>query len=392
MQNKTCILAKNILFMLKSLYIRNYRNLRDFKLEALDRVNLITGKNNTGKSSLLEAIVIYASKGDLYEIEKIIEQHGESLQRNDRANTEQLNFEALSSLFTDRVVQLGTDGFISVGEKEESLFEEPPIANGSVYLRIVKYYDETRKTEDSNLFRRRVIMSDDDPEKDFKLGVQIGIKGSNIEKFYSLDSSFLRRFGLNDKILSDNFQFIKTASIDREINGQLFDEITLTDKERYVIEALKIIEPKTERIAFIEKDTGRNNKRTAIIKLMDSKELYPLKSMGDGINRILTIILALVNSENGYLMIDEFENGLHYTVQEQLWRIIFKLSKDLNIQVFVTTHSEDCISAFTRVLQGDNMTISGNLIRLDNIDGTIKGTSFSPSELKIANNQDIELR
>lgn len=96
--------------MLKSLYIRNYRNLRDFKLEALDRVNLITGKNNTGKSSLLEAIVIYASKGDLYEIEKIIEQHGESLQRNDRANTEQLNFEALSGLHPHRAPQRDDPG------------------------------------------------------------------------------------------------------------------------------------------------------------------------------------------------------------------------------------------------------------------------------------------
>jgi AAA15 family ATPase/GTPase len=71
--------------------------------------------------------------------------------------------------------------------------------------------------------------------------------------------------------------------------------------------------------------------------------------MGDGMNRILTIILALVNSDNGCLLIDEFENGLHYTVQENLWRIIFHLSKELNIQVFATTHSEDCIKGFQSV-------------------------------------------
>ena len=65
--------------------------------------------------------------------------------------------------------------------------------------------------------------------------------------------------------------------------------------------------------------------------------------MGDGINRILTIILAMVNCENGYLLIDEFENGLHYSVQEKLWEIIFYLAKRLNIQVFATTHSNDTI-------------------------------------------------
>lgn len=62
--------------MLKSLHIKNYRNLEDFRLDSVDRVNLITGKNNTGKSTLLEAIVIYATKGNPANLEQILEQHG----------------------------------------------------------------------------------------------------------------------------------------------------------------------------------------------------------------------------------------------------------------------------------------------------------------------------
>ena len=119
--------------------------------------------------------------------------------------------------------------------------------------------------------------------------------------------------------------------------------------------------------------------------------MLPLQSMGDGINRILTVILALVNADNGCLLIDEFENGLHYSVQEKLWTIIFELSRKLNVQIFVTTHGEDCIRGFESVL--NNSCISdGKLIRLDNENGIIKQVEFDAKELKIAADQDIEIR
>jgi len=114
--------------------------------------------------------------------------------------------------------------------------------------------------------------------------------------------------------------------------------------------------------------------------------------MGDGINRVLTIILALVNSDNGFLLIDEFENGLHYTVQKQLWEIIFKLSYILQIQVFATTHSEDCISGFEQTLNNSQNQSMGKLIRLDNKNGNIVQVEFNANELKIADEQDIEIR
>lgn len=92
------------------------------------------------------------------------------------------------------------------------------------------------------------------------------------------------------------------------------------------------------------------------------------------------------------MLIDEFENGLHYTVQDRLWEIVFKLATDLNIQVFATTHSNDCIASFTRVLNREQHRDSGKYIRLDNIGGVIKEVSFTPEELDVANNQDIEIR
>ena len=67
----------------------------------------------------------------------------------------------------------------------------------------------------------------------------------------------------------------------------------------------------------------------------------PLGSMGDGMLRVLQIILKVFSAQGGFLLIDEFENGLHYSVQEKIWALIFKLAEQLNIQVFATTHSWD---------------------------------------------------
>jgi AAA15 family ATPase/GTPase len=92
------------------------------------------------------------------------------------------------------------------------------------------------------------------------------------------------------------------------------------------------------------------------------------------------------------LLIDEFENGLHYSIQENLWNIIFSLTQKLNIQVFVTTHSEDSIRCFEKTLNKVQNPLDGKLIRLDNDNGSIKQVVFNASELKIANDNDIEIR
>ncbi|OAD20145.1 hypothetical protein THIOM_004170 [Candidatus Thiomargarita nelsonii] len=93
-------------------------------------------------------------------------------------------------------------------------------------------------------------------------------------------------------------------------------------------------------------------------------ERIPLKHLGEGMYRVFHIILALVNAKNGFLLIDEFENGLHYTVQPKVWELIFKLAKELNVQVFATTHSKDCVEGFHAVWESQED--EGTLHRLDN--------------------------
>ena len=127
--------------------------------------------------------------------------------------------------------------------------------------------------------------------------------------------------------------------------------------------------------------------------LAGEDEPQPLRSIVDGINRNLTIILAMVNCENGYLLIDEFENGLHYSVQEKLWSIIFQLSERFNVQVFTTTHSYDCIDAFSEVLNtGKYPKDMGFMVRLDNYEDNIEATLYESDEIENATRLQIDPR
>jgi AAA15 family ATPase/GTPase len=115
--------------------------------------------------------------------------------------------------------------------------------------------------------------------------------------------------------------------------------------------------------------------------------------MGDGINHILSIILALVNCENGCLLIDEIDNGLHYSVQENLWKVIFDLAKKLNIQVFATTHSNDCINSFTEVLKEENNASIGGFYRMQKRkSGKIELVEYNAEELNSVSEHNIEIR
>lgn len=374
--------------MLNSLYINNYRNLKDLKISTLGRVNLITGKNNTGKSTILEAIAIYASGGDLNIINELLKERGEALKDNygisDRHPFGNNNINAFSSIFNNRKIGFDKNDAILIGTLENTIFADENISDKVVSIRFIQFSDEIIRDSQGPI-NKRIISHFNQRDENLKIGFEI--RNGNNSNIQSLESARIRTNTFFDK--NDKFEFIGTRNIDKENNGKLWDEIVFTEKEQYAIEALKIIEPFVERIAFI----GENPRsRTAVIKLSNSSTVLPLRSMGDGINRILTIILGLVNAENGFLLIDEFETGLHYSVQEKLWEIIFVIAEKLKIQVFVTTHSNDCILSYEKVLNNIDIKSNGNLIRLDNINGTIKQVAFDAKELQIANDNEIDIR
>ena len=366
--------------MLKSLEIRNFKNLRDLQIGGLGNVNLITGKNNTGKSTLLEALSIYASQGNTNVLFEVLVGRGEVFfNRFNRIEWESVNiFESISSLFPNRKVDFRVDSSIIINGEEPG---ENGHLNGKVAIRFVKYFEE-RDMESEVI--RRIVVEDDNKFEGLEIGLEITANGK--ETIYSLS-----RIGRNRPMPGGRhrFQTIDSKSNTSSSVAFMYDAIALSEKEGYLVDALRIIEPQVVRVAFVN---NVENERKPIVKLENSDQVFPLQSMGDGMNRILSIVLAMANAENGFLLVDEFENGLHYSVQEKLWEIIFHMSKKLNIQVFATTHSEDCIRSFEAVLNEGTIGAEGKIIRLENRNGHITSVGFNAEELKIVTDSEIEIR
>ena len=171
--------------------------------------------------------------------------------------------------------------------------------------------------------------------------------------------------------------------------GKLWDDIALTDDEGVVVDALRIIDPHVSKVTMVGGD-GTRGRRTAIVRTDQVPHPVPLRSFGDGMNRLFSIVLNLVNSRDKTLLVDEFENGLHHSVQLDAWRIIFRLAHTLNIQVFATTHSWDTIETFQRA--AGETPDTGVLIRMTRRGEDIVPTVFTEDEVAIATRERIEVR
>ncbi len=175
--------------------------------------------------------------------------------------------------------------------------------------------------------------------------------------------------------------------------AQDWDRVVLTDHEDLMIKALALVYgSRVERIAAVGEDS-RNYRsgRRIIVKLKGYDQPVPLKSLGDGALRLFSLALALVNSRQGFLLIDEAENGIHYLVQENYWRMVLQTAREHDVQVIATTHSWDCIRGFAQAaLELDD--VEGILVRLERGEDGLRAVQYSEDELKIAAEQGIEVR
>ena len=174
---------------------------------------------------------------------------------------------------------------------------------------------------------------------------------------------------------------------------RFWDKVALTKDEAETLRMLQLIYgDSVERVAVIgEESSGRGSYgRRVIVKLNGRDRPVPLKSLGDGAVRVFSVALALASSQDGFLVIDEAENVIHYSVQHDFWHMVLKTARENNIQVLATTHSWDCAAGFAHAVVDDEA--DGVLIRLERSGDQVHSIEYSEEDLKIAAEQGIEVR
>ncbi|GAB6139349.1 AAA family ATPase [Methylosoma difficile] len=398
--------------MLHSLEIKNFRLLEDFTVEKLGRVNLIVGKNNSGKSTVLEALRIYAGNANLDLLNKIAINHEENyLHENTKFNESDL-LKPFEELFTGRMFP-DDETTILIGDSTNNS-DTLKIWHGFEVIEKKEFIDANGKKINTESSSFNLISSSTDPSgsyvtsssyfkniknsNEFAHGGEVLLVSKNNIAFpIHLSARYLFSNAIHTHFLYLNFVFIPcgfipTQFISVDELAKEWDSIVFTENEEIIKQALHIILPEFENLAFV----GEQSKRTAKVKLSNLPRPVPLKSLGDGMIRVLQLALKLVSAKNGFLLIDEFENGLHYSTQEKIWALLFEMSERLNIQIFATTHSWDCIEAFTKVAI-ENETTEGVLFRMGKSakksnQGQVIATVFDKERLYNLTQADIEIR
>jgi len=350
---------------LDSLLIDNYRIFRHLEIERLGRANLIVGRNNAGKSTVLEALRLYASGGSEQVLWSILESHDET--RGSAPEQAGDRLFSLQQLFHGRDSEWDSQKEIRIGSTRD-LKSTLRIRVGNIT------FDTSHGQRFSNTRPTLSVFAGDNSHS---VPLDVDWTKPNVMFRFAASEQELTRQG-----------YVPPSGLTEDVAARQWDMVALTDLEDAVIDALRIISPEIERISFIG-EHGRN--RVPVAKLTSQPKPVRLRSLGDGVNRMLGIALSLVAARGGILLLDEVENGIHFSAQERLWRLIFQTAHRLDIQVFATTHSWDCIEAFQRAASNDQHE-EAVLVRLDVRRDAVSPTSFSENDLSIVTREQIEVR
>lgn len=388
--------------MITSLTIRNFRLIDELEIPKLGQVNLIVGKNNSGKSSMLEALLILASQGNPATLASLLGQHDENLRfDNPLADSSIGSIESSFRHFFPKRAFPETDGsgiYIGSGNKEafvqiehrlfQEAIEEIQDEAGETIRRIKRLPVEKNAPD---------LFSDQIPPSQ---ALYISTKHRSFWLDID-DSSYIRRRSRlgGGEPGAIPCVYVPTDFVTPEQLAGMWDKAALTEAESYLIKALRIIEEDVTGLAFVSKEDNalsRESKRVAIVKLKDDPSPIPLAGMGDGMTRLLQIVLSLFSAKGGFLLLDEFENGLHYSVQRQAWDLVLFLAKELDVQVFATTHSRDCVEAFSAASL-EETAIDGMLFRFGRSisvsnKNKVSATIFGEERLGRLTEANIEIR
>ena len=394
------------LLMLSSLQIKNFRSLQDVEIPKLGLINLIVGNNNSGKSSLIESLLILANNADEEVLNNLAYQHGEPTLIDQDEEDFLPAFQPFESFFSHRKFPMEDGVKIVIGELDglnvltiEHAFEKEEM---------IRLEDDEgnplRRIKREIIPKSEISEKLDDPDFNLRINSILRVENKNVINRISLESDRRRNSTLSrslDSKLNIPHSYIPTSFLDPDELALDWDKLVLTPYQDHIIEALQIIEPSLENISFVKsinyrRSRYRTSQRTPIVKLTNHSQPFPLSSMGDGILRILQLVLKLHSARGGILLIDEFDNGLHHSVQAKVWELVFSLAQALKIQVFATTHSLDCVKAFSRISK-NREDIEGILIQIGKSSrksnfGDVIANVLDENQLATFINSDFEVR
>jgi len=356
--------------MYSKFVIKGFKCFEDFEITKLDRVNIISGKNNVGKTSLLEAFFLHMGRHNpqFTLTINVLRGIGQFKLKSE---------EMWGWLFTDRHLDKPIR-LTSITKSKESR---------SLTIKLVE--PKEPKT-----------VKPDTPRANIEGTAETNIVVENQkELLYEFDDAGGKKSSTRVLITPEGMKLSAThptilpsgiffSAITRTLkeDPERFSDLERVGKHEEICEYIRLLEPRVKRLAvlitggvpFINADIGKG-------------ELIPIPHLGAGAVRLLSLLLGIRSFSGGVILIDEIENGLHHSIMKKVWEVLATAARKENVQIIATTHSWECIQAAHDAFM-EMGKYDFRLHRLEMIQNKIKAISYDKDTLNTALKAEIEVR
>ncbi len=356
--------------MINNLTFENFRGLKKIHLPELGQVTLISGKNNAGKSSILEGIFLAIDHIAPESFVKINRFRGLSMSTDPSVLWAPMFYD-LNTKETLRIsMQLDDVETVLTYSRDDSFV--PSDAAGAPQDVFNQFISSAKST-----YTLKFHFSHGDYTEDGHFVVS----SSGVLRNVHTSSD-------NNQLLPMPFtQYINASIINNDsVITEWFGKLEIEGKKQQVIDVLRIIDA-----SICDISTIAFQGQIQLYAKMGEK-LLPLKLAGDGINKLLFIVLSIIANPNSVILIDEIETGFHFSMYAKLWEIISIVAQKNNCQIIATTHSYECINGAIDGIETANMQNAFCYYRIERADGENKAFRYSGDLVRSAINFSMEVR
>ena len=309
----------------KNIRIDNFRGIRHLEIDDFSRVNVFLGQNSSGKSSILECLLLNVgmSNPDLPQNINTIRMRNYS------------GFADLSYMFPNFDLTM-------CPEISTELFD-----GTKRNLRLGMTYAFDEKSHTDGLQSGKIPTSETQTFLN-TLKMEFEIEDNQAKAHHECSITVNQQGVITGKKMAEDYLekiWVSFLPADLSAGNPATDLVELAKRKKKDMVA-ELLNKFDRRITAVE---ILNN--VAYVGLEGIDQLLTVNMMGDGLRRYLNIVVAAANPRANVILIDEIDNGLHYSAYKKLWEAIFALATETNKQIFVTTHSKETLYRLNEMLE-----------------------------------------
>ncbi len=351
-----------------NLTIHRFRGIRDLTLEDLGQINLLVGVNNSGKTSVLEAISTYCNPLDPLEWIN-------TAWRREIKSSRKPKLESLKWLFPQNNENNPDDfyqgeTFVS-GNGNSWVYGNSfgVVESKATYEEFEEIWGTTENSNEEYDLENQVDEINID-NNEIRRGANLILEVTTQQEVNIFDeekesSSYKRDRESREFIIMENDGLLnraKSSTIKLSVNmitpishkieplSKLFTQTTFQGFKQEVIELISMMDSEIIDLEILD-PTGKNSRLYVRHKTLG---ITPLSSFGDGVRRLLFIALTIAKLKDGILLIDELETAIHTEALVPSFSWLVKWCIKMNVQLFATTHSLETVDALLTASESKN--------------------------------------